>query len=116
MSDSSILTQLIIPFLTAMASGFSGWFYGRRRSKADTDKAVIGNLDLIIDMWKKTATELEERYEEVLKAMENMRNENELLREKLHELRNVVNKLSCENKNLLKRIAEIKECQISKDE
>lgn len=100
---------------TGLATGFSGWFYGRKKSNAEAKSKEIGNLDMIGAMWQKTAEQFKQNYHEILaqniaiqKQISTLMIENKSLTEDVKRLGRLVEELKCENKKLMLRIIEIK--------
>lgn len=81
-----IITTSIIGLITTIA----GYFYGSRKSQAETDKIVLDNVKIVLDVYAKTIddlkgeiTILKEKIVEYEKLVENMSEEMELLRSQI---------------------------------
>lgn len=118
-----MFNELFILFGASFATGFGGWFFGRRKNKADATAAEIGNLDRIINMWQKTAEQFKKSYDELQEQngrisdeLKALREENKDLVHDVKRLNRLVEDLKCENKGLIRRLNEIKRFQQLKSE
>jgi peptidoglycan hydrolase CwlO-like protein len=80
------LLLLISNTLTAVA----GWFVGKRRQQADTDNAVLRNLELSVNLYrgiiedlKKEIESLNIKVQELEKKIDELHSENKILKSKL---------------------------------
>jgi cell division protein FtsB len=46
------MNETILLFLSNTLTGFAGWFVGRKRQQADTDNAILKNMELVISSYK----------------------------------------------------------------
>lgn len=99
-----ITYKVIIPALAALATGFAGWFFGRRRKKAEADSLVIKNMENIIEMWRKTAEDFNTQYTVISGEMKELREENLKLRKEVDELTKEVSRLKRDNSKLKKEL------------
>ena len=84
MNETLIL--LISNALTASAA----WFIGRRRQQADTDNAVLKNLELSVNLYRQIIEDLKKEIEslnvkvqELESKIDKLHNENKILKSKL---------------------------------
>ncbi len=99
-----IVYKVIIPALAALATGFAGWFYGRRRKKAEADSLVIKNMQNIIEMWQRTALDFNKQYTAISGEMKELREENLKLRKEVDKLMREVSTLKRDNSKLKKEL------------
>lgn len=111
----SLITELIILFATSAAASFGGWLFARRKKKAEATAAEIGNLDLIADMWQRTAQSFQSSYndilaknEEIAQELSRLNIEKQQLADKVHKLEIYVKDLQCNNKALEQRLKGIR--------
>jgi cell division protein FtsB len=46
------MNETILLFLSNGITGLAGWFVGRKRQQADTDNAILRNMELVISSYK----------------------------------------------------------------
>lgn len=73
--------------LATIVSGFSGWFFAKRKYNAEVDNNLINNMQDSLEFYKALADDNKQRLDEVLA-------ENADLREEVSELREQVSKLT----------------------
>lgn len=115
MNYDNFLPEAIVGF----ASGFTAWFFARRKNKAQAAAAEIENVDKVITVWRETAeklhkelTVMREEQKEVLKEQkESLKEKNTLLQEAItshkslqESLKRQAEELESENKQLKAQI------------
>ena len=73
--------------LTTIISGFSGWFFTKKKYNAEVDNNLINNMQESLEFYKSLADDNKRRLEEVL-------TENADLRKEVTDLREQVSKLA----------------------
>jgi len=73
--------------ITTIISGFSSWFFTKRKYNAEVDNNLISNMQESLEFYKTLADDNKTRLEEVLQ-------ENSELRKEISELRSQVDKLT----------------------
>lgn len=73
--------------IATIASGFTSWFFTKRRYNAEVDNNLISNMQDSLDFYKALADDNKQRLDEVLA-------ENADLRSQVAELRDQVSKLT----------------------
>ena len=53
-----ILEFLNNPFLLTIAGGFSGWFFGRRKQKAEAFQSELEAIEKAVGIWREIAQDL----------------------------------------------------------
>ena len=78
------MSQIIMPYLseaiTALVAAFGGWFFSRRKTRAEAKSSELAVVQDAIRIWRETAQDLKN---EIL----DLRKENELLRCEVNKLR-----------------------------
>jgi hypothetical protein len=46
------MNETILLFISNALTGFAGWFVGRKKQQADTDNAILKNMELVISSYK----------------------------------------------------------------
>ena len=46
------MNETILLFLSNGITGLAGWFVGRKRQQAETDNAILRNMELVISSYK----------------------------------------------------------------
>ena len=59
----SFFQKYIAEFLTALIGAFAGWFFERKRKRAEVNAAKADNQQKIMDLYQEALDDLEERYE-----------------------------------------------------
>ena len=83
MIDLGILITGGIGIITTIVSGWTSWFFARKKYNSEVDSNLINNMKESLDFYEKLSTDNRERLEEVLKR-------NAELEEEVRELRKQV--------------------------
>ena len=67
MIDLGILITGGIGLITTIVSGWTSWFFARKKYDSEVDNNLINNMKESLDFYKKLSTDNTERLEEVLK-------------------------------------------------
>ena len=76
----------ILLILSNAITGIAGWFVGKKRQQADTDNAVLRNLEISVNLYKTIIDDLKEEIHS--------------LNIKIQELEKKIDELHAENKRL----------------
>jgi peptidoglycan hydrolase CwlO-like protein len=76
----------ILLILSNAITGIAGWFVGKKRQQADTDNAVLRNLEISVNLYKTIIDDLKEEIHG--------------LNLKIQELEKKIDELHAENKRL----------------
>jgi peptidoglycan hydrolase CwlO-like protein len=76
----------LLLILSNAITGVAGWFVGKRKQQADTDNAVLRNLELSVNLYKTIIDDLKEEIHS--------------LNIKIQELEKKIDELHAENKRL----------------
>lgn len=80
------MNEIIILFVSNLLTGFSAWIFGRRQQNAETDNAVLKNLELSMNLYRE--------------IIQDLKVEIESLNIRIQELEVKIDVLHEENKNL----------------
>ena len=80
------MTNELLLLISNSITAIAGWFVGRKRQQADTDNAVLRNLELAVNLYKGIIDDLKQEIHE--------------LNIKIQDLERKVDELHAENKKL----------------
>lgn len=86
MIDLGILITGGIGLITTIVSGWTSWFFARKKYDSEVDSNLINNMKESLDFYKKLSTDNRERLEEVLKRNAELEQEVEELRKQMFNL------------------------------
>lgn len=97
MIESGILITALVGIVTSFASGFTAWFFARKKYNSEVDNNLINNMKESLDFYKKLSDDNRERLNEVLKRNENLEEEVKELRQQVMTLMtSICTDLSCQ--------------------
>ncbi len=88
----------MIGVLTAIATGFLGWFTGRRKAKAETLAKEIFNVDKAVEIWRELALDLKKELKDVSEKCDRLTLEITELRKENKQLKHQLSTLTAEIK------------------
>lgn len=95
-----MINELIIGgigILTTLASGFTSWFFARKKYNSEVDGNLIANMKESLEFYEQLSNDNKERLEEVLKRNNELEDEIKELRKQLFNLMNsLCTDLSCQ--------------------
>lgn len=95
---------VIISSISVFATGFVGWFFGRRKTQAEVRSAEIDNDVKLSKHYAKLLDDLENRYTQKLESVERLYDQKEkALKDEIRILKRRIRLLETENKDLRKR-------------
>lgn len=86
MIDLGILITGGIGLITTIVSGWTSWFFARKKYDSEVDNNLINNMKESLDFYEKLSTDNRERLEEVLKRNAELEQEVEELRKQIFNL------------------------------
>ena len=86
MIDLGILITGCIGLITTIVSGWTSWFFARRKYNSEVDSNLINNMKASLDFYEKLSTDNRERLEEVLKRNTKLEKEIGELRKQVFEV------------------------------
>ena len=86
MIDLGILITGGIGLVTTIVSGWTSWFFARKKYDSEVDSNLISNMKASLDFYEKLSTDNRERLEEVLKRNTKLEKEIGELRKQVFEV------------------------------
>lgn len=80
------MNEIIILFISNLLTGISAWIFGSRKQRAETDNAILHNLELSVNLYRE--------------IIQDLKTEIESLNVRIQELEVKIDVLHEENKNL----------------
>lgn len=97
MIESGILITALIGIVTTFTSGFTAWFFARKKYNSEVDNNLIKNMQDSLEFYKKLSDDNKSRLDEVLKRNENLEEEVKELRQQMMGLMTIIcTDLSCQ--------------------
>ena len=97
MIESGILITALIGIVTTFTSGFTAWFFARKKYNSEVDNNLIKNMQDSLEFYKKLSDDNKSRLDEVLKRNENLEEEVKELRQQVMSLMtSICTDLSCQ--------------------
>lgn len=83
--------NLIITSVIAALSSIAGYFFGNRKSNAETDRIVIENVKQILEVYATTINDLKVEIQELKEKIGNYEKQIDLLQKELQDFRRQMN-------------------------
>ena len=97
MIESGILITALIGIVTTFTSGFTAWFFARKKYNSEVDNNLINNMKQSLEFYQKLSDDNKQRLEEALKRSENLEDEVKELRQQVMNLMaTICTDLSCQ--------------------
>lgn len=97
MIDLGILITGGVGIITTVISGWTSWFFARRKYNSEVDNNLIGNMQRSLEFYKKLSDDNENRLDEVLKRNAELEQEIRDLRNQMFSLMNsICTDLTCQ--------------------
>ena len=97
MIDLGILITGGIGLITTIVSGWTSWFFARKKYDSEVDNNLINNMKESLDFYKKLSTDNTERLEEVLKRNAELEQEvGELRKQMFNLMSSICTDLTCQ--------------------
>lgn len=97
MIESGILITALIGIVTTFTSGFTAWFFARKKYNSEVDNNLIKNMQDSLEFYKKLSDDNKSRLDEVLKRNDNLEEEVKELRQQVMGLMtSICTDLSCQ--------------------
>ena len=87
MIDLGILITGGIGLITTIVSGWTSWFFARKKYDSEVDNNLINNMKESLEFYKKLSDDNRDRLEEVLKRNDELEKRDERLEEEVRQLR-----------------------------
>lgn len=75
MIDEGIFITGIIGFFTTVTSGWTSWFFTRKKYNSEVDDTLINNMKESLNFYEKLSNDNRERLEELLQRNSNLEDE-----------------------------------------
>lgn len=97
MVDLGILITGGVGIITTVISGWTSWFFARRKYNSEVDNNLIENMQQSLEFYKKLSDDNENRLDEVLKRNAELEQEMRDLRKQMFSLMNsICTDLTCQ--------------------
>lgn len=97
MIDLGILITGGVGIITTVISGWTSWFFARRKYNSEVDSNLINNMKESLDFYEKLSTDNRERLEEVLKRNAELEQEvGELRKQMFNLMSSICTDLTCQ--------------------
>lgn len=97
MIDLGILITGGVGIITTIASGWTSWFFARRKYNSEVDNNLIENMQQSLEFYKKLSDDNKDRLDEVLKRNAELEQEIRDLRKQMFSLMNsICTDLTCQ--------------------
>ena len=97
MIDLGILITGGVGIITTVISGWTSWFFARRKYNSEVDNNLIENMQQSLEFYKKLSDDNKDRLDEVLKRNAELEQEIEDLRKQMFSLMNsICTDLTCQ--------------------
>ena len=97
MIESGILITALIGIVTTFTSGFTAWFFARKKYNSEVDNNLINNMKQSLEFYKQLSDDNKQRLEEALKRSDNLESEVKELRQQVMALMTTIcTDLSCQ--------------------
>ena len=97
MIDLGILITGGVGIITTVISGWTSWFFARRKYNSEVDNNLIKNMQQSLEFYKKLSDDNKNRLDEVLKRNAELEQEIEDLRKQMFSLMNsICTDLTCQ--------------------
>lgn len=87
-----LLNEPLTLLITTLITGFGGWFFGRKKLKAETEASQIENAEKLLDFYKNLADDLGKRLENAIREFNDAKKIITELEEKVENLTNELKK------------------------
>ena len=85
-----VLITALIGFITSLVSGWTSWFFTRKKYNSEVDSTIISNMKESLDFYRQLSDDNKQRLEEVLKRNDELEARDKRLEEEVRELRKQV--------------------------
>lgn len=97
MIDLGILITGGVGIITTVISGWTSWFFARKKYDSEVDNNLINNMKESLDFYEKLSTDNRERLEEVLKRNAELEQEvGELRKQMFNLMSSICTDLTCQ--------------------
>lgn len=88
--DTEVVITAIIGIISTVISGWTSWFYTRKKYNSEVDSNLIANMKESLEFYKQLSDDNRARLEEVLKRNDELEERDKRLEKEVSELRTQV--------------------------
>lgn len=104
----AVLLTGIIGVITTVISGWTSWFFARKKYNSEVDNQLISNMKESLDFYKNLSDDNKERLTQVLEQNRKISEQNAMLLEQNTKLENKIKQLETQIKELADSLSEMK--------
>lgn len=104
-----LIQENIGTFLAAIITGFTGWFFGRKKAEVEVDGAQIENFDKGLAYYQKLVDDLGTRLEKAIVALQKSEQEKQEVIVKFSEATNQIHELERKVEKLTEELSKYKQ-------
>ena len=104
----AVLLTGIIGVITTVISGWTSWFFARKKYNSEVDNQLISNMKESLDFYKHLSDDNKERLTQVLEQNREISEQNAMLLEQNTKLENKIKQLEAQIKDLANSLSEMK--------
>lgn len=98
------MNEFLVTTIVGVLTGLGGWFTARKKNKAETKITELDVVEKAITVWRHLSEDLQKRYDELQKRYDTVSQRQILIEKELDALRGDNERLSRENKELVKKL------------
>lgn len=103
MIDIGIIVTAVVGIITTFASGWTAWFFTRKKYDAEVDNSLLENLQKSLDFYRNLSDDNRQRLETMLERNSKLEEEVLALRKQVNDLTmNICLDLTCKVRQLVK--------------
>lgn len=81
--DTGVLITAVVGIITSIASGWTSWFFTRKKYNSEVDQNVIHNMNESLEFYKKLSDDNKQRLDEMIKRNDELEDEIKELRKQM---------------------------------
>ena len=81
--DIGVLITAVVGIITSIASGWTSWFFTRKKYNSEVDQNVIHNMNESLEFYKKLSDDNKQRLDEMIKRNDELEDEIKELRKQM---------------------------------
>lgn len=103
MIDTGIIVTAVVGIITTFASGWTAWFFTRKKYDAEVDNSLLENLQKSLDFYRNLSDDNRQRLETMLERNSKLEEEVLALRKQVNDLTmSICLDLTCKVRQLVK--------------
>ncbi|MDA3943726.1 MAG: hypothetical protein PF694_09335 [Bacteroidetes bacterium] len=105
---SNWLETALITIVPTILGSFGGWFFGRKKTAAETKSVELDNVEAAVKIWRESAENLSQQLTIYNKELMSLRQENASLRDRLETLEDEIKEIRRANSSLNRQVTQLK--------